>query len=305
MFKKITALFLGIFLISSIAFADNIKTKNLTNEEIFSSFDIIEPAIKVKKEIFVRENLLISLALYKDFSDKNVPLEVYLYKVEPKMEKLIDIEDIKNISEIEKFDIVDNLYLDEKEEKNKKNKSSVFEAQFIPLPEFNKDYADMTTIQLVEAYKILDFIKKEKLKELEKLYVEYKKILDKNEDTEKYTAYQKNVVNAYDLLSKQFAKIDNEIEKVNNILDAESLVAVLEGIKVKKGILPFFKYTVENIKNSEYRLEFRRFDTDEVIYSIDFFANKKDDLTKEKIKKDVPSALDILNSDKKDVDYVK
>ncbi|BEP30399.1 hypothetical protein [Helicovermis profundi] len=326
MYSRVLALVLGSLIICSsflVSFGDDnvnnvnklnslTEEKMISNEELSDSFEVIEPKIKVKKEILLRDNLLISIALLKTFGQSNVPITMNLYKIEPKIEKLIVIDDIKDISELSKFSILlkDNSQKEDGLNKDSESKivkslddDSLNTSKYIELPKFTLDYKDMTTIELIEAYKILDFVKTKKLDELELLY---KKIVLINEETSseknvneeiKYSNEDQKVIDDYNKISLQFAMVDSNIESVNKILDVETLIPEIEKQSIKKnGILPFYKYTVENILNGEYRLEFVREDSNEVIKKINFFVNRKEELTKEKILQDIPSTMEILNS---------
>jgi len=91
MFRKTIALVIGLSMIlpmSLVSFSIDRQQNIVTNAELESSFEIIEPKVKIKKELYIRDNLLVSISLSKEFENFQIPVGMNLYAVE----KFVGIE---------------------------------------------------------------------------------------------------------------------------------------------------------------------------------------------------------------------
>ena len=82
MFRKTLALIIGLTLVLSmslVSFSLYEEAKFVTNAELESSFEIIEPKIKLKKQLYIRDNLLVSISLSEEFEKLQIPVEMNLY----------------------------------------------------------------------------------------------------------------------------------------------------------------------------------------------------------------------------------
>jgi len=313
MFRKTIALIVGlsVFLSMSLAsFSLYEQLKIVTNAELESSFEIIEPKIKLKKQLYIRDNLLVSISLSEEFERFQIPVEMNLYALEEfvklangrlSYESILREQVSLNNVEFRKTIEVNLSALNSRKVSQIYSDLNGYKTYLSDVLELTRNnivklnIVDISTVKN-ESNKITEKAKEivvesktkfivsdgEKLKELQKVSAK-----EKEKSATLILLYEK-VLAELDLVEVEL----NRIEKVYNSLFERQ---VDKSILVEKsGLLPYFKYTYKEINAGKYRLEFIRNDNEVIVKTVDFSINKKSQLTEEKIKENIIESLNIL-----------
>lgn len=314
MLRKTIALVLGLSLILSMmpaAFTLYGDQTNVSNSELESSFEIIEPKVKLKKELYLRDNLLVSISLSKEFEDYQIPVEMNLYAVKEFVELADGFENSRTLEEslISPELLTQNVVFKDLSKINligltSEKVSSVYN-------ELNAYKVYLGNVSKISRENMIVLNEKIKLKAAKKNTEIVTSPLSKVDKTAA-SAVASNVkvvvkdkvlneeklkefTSLYERSLKELDDVDVLIEKARQIYSSSFERRVEEPILVEKsGLVTHFKYTYEGIEAGQYRLEFVRKDNDVVLKTVDFSVNKKSQLTEEKIKEDITDSLDII-----------
>lgn len=279
MLRKTLALVIGFMIIWSVSiagFSQYYQMNNVSDSDLEDSFEIIEPKVKVKKELYVRDNLLVSIALSESFEKYDVPVDMYLYKIEPVAALATEGFDVKG-----DFAIVDPL-------KGVNYKDlSVYNINTKSKEEIIKNYGELSRYN--------DYLKKnlqvvkEEIKKLNQLSGGSAPVTPGSE-LEKITGINEKLQKS---LSEVRVLVDKARSSYNNLFEVLAYSTVRVEMD-KEGLIPYFKYTYEGIEAGNYKLVFVRDDTGSAIKTVNFTVSKKEQLTEERIKEGVTDSLNIL-----------
>lgn len=327
MFRKIIAIVIGLSMILSmslVAFSLDEQTNIVTNAELESSFEIIEPKVKLKKELYIRDNLLVSISLSEEFENFQIPVEMNIYAVEEFVELANGVENGRLLDEsiLRKEVSLDNVEFRKTIEVNITGLNSEKVSELYNDLSFYKNYlagildltrknivklntVDISTVK-VEADKITEEAKTDTEETVEVKDIitttETKLVIsdeDKLKELEKIAADEKEksatLVLLYEKVLAELDLVELELERIEKVYNSLFERKINESILVEKsGLLPYFKYTYEELDAGQYRLEFIRKDNEVVVKTVEFSINKKSQLTEEKIKENITESLDIL-----------
>lgn len=281
MFKKTIALVVGmtIMLSTSLVAFSLYEQPKVSNSELENSFEIIEPRLKSKKELYIRDNLLVSISLSEEFKKFQIPVEMSLYSVK----EYVELENTSGRL------IQETLSSD---------KISLNNVKFKDLSKLN--LIGLTNERISEIYSDLS-VYKTYLNSVLKLTREKMLELNNSESskTKQMTSSEKErVADLAKLEQKVLDELDLvkvRLEKTKNVYNSLFERQIGSSISIEKtGLLPYFKYTYESLEVGQYRLEFVRKDNNVLIKTFDFSINKKSQLTEEKIRENIIESLDIL-----------
>lgn len=336
MFRKTIALVIGLSMflsMSLVAFSLDEQPNIVTNAELESSFEIIEPKVKLKKELYIRDNLLVSISLSEEFENFQIPIEMNLYAVEEFVELANGVENGRLLDEsvLREQVSLDNVEFRKTIEVNVTGLNSgkisevyndlsgykTYLSDVLKLTRNNIVKLNTIDISIVEteADKITeetetDIEETTEVKETEEvtettdvsIELEVETIVsyeEKLKELQRVSAQEKEksatLVLLYEKVLAELDLVEAELDKVERIYNLLFERRINESILVEKsGLLPYFKYTYEELNAGQYRLEFIRNDNEVIVKTVDFSINKKSQLTEEKIKENITESLNIL-----------
>ncbi|MGB3367789.1 MAG: hypothetical protein WBA54_09885 [Acidaminobacteraceae bacterium] len=313
MFRKTIALIVGlsVFLsMSLVSFSLYEQTKTVTNAELESSFEIIEPKIKLKKQLYIRDNLLVSISLSEEFDKYQIPVEMNLYALDEFVE--LASGSLSYDSVLKEQISLNNVEFRETIKVNlnalNSRKISQVYSDLSGYKTYLDDVLKLTRSNIVNL-NIVDMstVKKDsdKINEKTKENVDDSKTKFGVSDAEKLKEIQKvaakekeksaTLISLYEKVLVEIDRVEKELNRIEKVYNSLFERQVDKSVLVEKsGLLPYFKYTYEEIDAGKYRLEFIRNDNEVTVKTVDFSINKKSQLTEEKIKENIIESLNIL-----------
>lgn len=311
--RKIIALILGLSMIMSMstaAFSLYQEPNIVTNAQLEASFEISD----LQREVYVRDNLLLSISLNEDFVNYQVPVEMTLYA----LDEFVEIERSLDNSPSFEGDSSDMVL-----SKNIEFKDSVeVDVSGLSNDEISKAYSELSlyksylnknlkaaraeiinlnNLEISTVKKDQDKITEETQNLLKEAPAVKEVIVESSEESSKISDEIKEkseaLVLVYEKLLSEIDLVNNELNRIEDIYNSSFERQVGESVSLKKRFVPLTK-TYENIGSGKYKLEFVRKDNNVVIKSLEFTVIKNKELTEEKIKENIINniinPLDIL-----------
>ena len=311
--RKIIALLLGLSMIMSMstaAFSLYQEPNIVTNAQLEASFEISD----LQKEVYVRDNLLISISLNEDFVNYQVPVEMTLYALDDfvELERSLDnsssLEGDSNDMVLSKnIEFKDSVEVDISALSNDEISKAYSELSLYKsylnknLKAARAEIIDLNNLEISTVKKDQDKITEETQNLLKEAPAVKEVIVESSEESSKTSAELKEkseaLVSIYEKLLSEIDLVNNELNRIEDIYNSSFERQVGEAISLKKRFVPLTK-TYENIGSGRYKLEFVRKDNNVVIKSLEFTVIKNKELTEEKIKENIINniinPLDIL-----------